>query len=209
LRGYVDRVAYPQRLLNPGETVVVDVRPHWWYLSGPAVVEVLVIAGAIAAAAASVPTWVVWGALVALVTSTVWLVFRYVRWATTRLVVTSTRVIERRGVLARQGREIPLDALSDIGYRQTIFGRIIGLGDVVLESAGKNSQEVFADLPHPAAIHNQIYQQLEARRGPAGAAGPAGSTIPERIEQLDQLRRKGLVTDQQYEAKKSELLDRL
>jgi membrane protein YdbS with pleckstrin-like domain len=208
-------VAYPQRLLNPGETVVVDVRPHWWYLSGPAVVEVVLIAAAIAAAAASVPTWVVWVALVALVASTVWLVLRYVRWATTRLVVTNCRVIERRGVLARRGREIPISALSDIGYRQTIFGRMIGLGDVVLESAGKNSQEVFPDLPHPAAIHNQIYQQLELRRGPAPAAGspastmPGGSTVPERIEQLAQLRRKGLITDQEFEAKKSELLDQL
>jgi membrane protein YdbS with pleckstrin-like domain len=209
LRGYVDRVAYPQRLLNPGETVVVDVRPHWWYLSGPAVLEILIIAGAIAAAAASVPTWVVWVALVALVASTVWLVFRYVRWSTTRLVVTSTRVIERKGVLARQGREIPLSALSDIGYRQSIFGQIIGLGDVLLESAGKNSQEVFPDLPHPGEIHNQIYQQLEARRGPAPPVGATGPSISERIEQLDQLRRKGLITDQEYEAKKSELLDRL
>jgi membrane protein YdbS with pleckstrin-like domain len=207
-------VAYPQRLLNPGETVAVDVRPHWWYLSGPAVVEVVVIAGAIAAAAASVPTWVVWVALVALVASTAWLVSRYVRWASTRLVVTNCRVIERRGVLARRGREIPIDALSDIGYRQTLFGRMIGLGDVVLESAGKHSQEVFPDLPHPAAIHNQIYQQLEARRSrvPAGTVAPAsptGSSIPERIEQLAELRRKGLITDQEFEAKRSELLNQL
>ena len=208
-------MAYPQRLLNPGETVVVDVRPHWWYLSGPAVVEVLVIAGAIAAAAGSVSTWVVWVALVALVASTIWLVYRYVRWTSTRLVVTNCRVIERRGILARRGREIPLGALSDIGYRQTILGRMIGLGDVVLESAGKNSQEVFPDLPHPAAIHNQIYQQIEARRGPASVSGSpgsvmtVGSTIPERIEQLTDLRRKGLITDQEFEAKKSELLGQL
>jgi len=201
-------VTYPQRLLNPGETVVVDVRPHWWYLSGPAVIELILIAAAIAAAVASVPTAVVWVALVALVASTIWLAVRYARWATTRLVVTNCRVIERRGVLARRGREIPISALSDIGYRQTIFGRMIGLGDVVLESAGKNSQEVFPDLPNPAAIHNQIYQQLEARRGPA-PAGPSGATIPERIEQLDQLRRKGLITTEEFEAKKSELLDRL
>jgi uncharacterized membrane protein YdbT with pleckstrin-like domain len=208
-------VAYPQRLLNPGEAVVVDVRPHWWYLSGPAVVEVAVIAGAIAAAAGSVPTWVVWVALVALVASTVWLAYRYVRWSSTRLVVTNCRVIERRGVLARRGREIPISALSDIGYRQTIFGRMIGLGDVVLESAGKNSQEVFPDLPHPAAIHNQIYQQLEARRGLAPQAAPTSpgastsSSIPERIEQLAQLRQKGLISDQEFEAKRSDLLNQL
>ena len=38
------------------------------------------------------------------------------------------------------------------------------MGDVVLESAGKESQEVFPDLPHPATIHNEIYRQLEAWR---------------------------------------------
>lgn len=203
-------MGYPGRLLNPGETIVVDVRPHWWYLSRPAAVEMAVIAASIAAVVESVPGWIEWLAVAALVISAVWLAATYVKWATTRLVVTNFRLIERRGVLARKGREIPISALTDISYRQTIFGRIIGMGDVVLESAGKEGQEVFPDLPHAAAIHNEIYRQLEARRGrlaPVPAA--AGSSVADRMEQLDQLRRRGLITDEEFQAKRSDLLNRL
>ncbi len=103
-----------------------------------------------------------------------WLVGRYLRWVTTRLVVTSVRIVERRGILGRSGREIPLNALTDIGYHQSIFERIIGAGDVLIESAGRDSQEVFPDLPHPAAIHNEIYAHAAGNRRPVRAA-PAPS----------------------------------
>jgi membrane protein YdbS with pleckstrin-like domain len=206
----LDKVGYSRRLLNPGEKVLVDVRPHWWYLAGPVCLLVLVIAGAIAAFVESVPKWVSWLVLVALALSALWLAARYVRWVTSRLIVTDARVIERRGIVARSGREIPLNALTDIGYRQSIFERIIGAGNVILESAGRRSQEVFPDLPNPAYIHNVIFRQMQANRsGPTAGPGSSPDSIPSQIEQLDQLRQRGLITDAEFEAKKVELLDRL
>jgi len=195
--------------LNPGEEVVVDVRPHWWYLAGPVVTVVVVIAGASAAGIESAPTWAIWAVLVVLALALIWLVARYIRWASTRLLVTTTRLVERRGVISRRGREIPLSALTDISYHQTIFERVIGAGDVLLESAGRDSREVFPDLPHPARIHNEIYLQMErSRRGPTPGSAPEVS-IPAQIEQLDHLRPRGLITDAEFETKKTKLLDRL
>ncbi len=206
----MNAVGYSRRLLNPGEKVLVDVRPHWWYLAGPVSLLVLVIAGAIAAFVESVPKWVSWIVLVALALSVMWLAGRYVRWVTSRLIVTDARVIERRGIVARSGREIPLNALTDIGYRQSIFERVIGAGNVILESAGRRSQEVFPDLPNPAYIHNVIFRQMQANRlSSVAGAGSSPDSIPSQIEQLDQLRRRGLITDAEFEAKKVELLDRL
>lgn len=205
-------MGYPQRFLGEGEAVVVDVRPHWWYLSRPVALVVVVIAGSITAIVETVSSWLLWVSLAVLGASLVWLACRYARWATTHLIVTTTRLIDRRGLLARRGREIPLCSLSDIGYRQSVFGRILGMGDVLLESAGRDSKEVFADLPRPAEIQNEIYRQLEAWRRPAfTAAGPTpgGPTVLDQIDQLDQLRRRGLLTDSEFEAKKSRLLDRL
>jgi membrane protein YdbS with pleckstrin-like domain len=205
-------VRYARRLLNDGEDVIVDVRPHWRYLSAPVAALVIVIVGAVASAIEGTPGWVSWLLLAALGLTALWLVSRYLRWVTTRLVVTTSRIIERRGIVARRGREIPLSALTDIGYRQTIFDRIIGAGDVVIESAGRESQESFPDLPNPARIHNVIFTQMQLlRSGPAtwpGAAAGAPS-IPSQIDHLDQLRRRGVITDQEFEAKKVELLNRL
>jgi membrane protein YdbS with pleckstrin-like domain len=208
-------MSFPARLLNDGEEVVIDVRPHWWYIAGPVVVLAVVIAGGVAVAVASVPSWVDWVEIAALALAAAWMIGRYARWASTSLVVTTSRLIRRTGVLARNCREIPLAALNDISYHQSLLERVIGAGDVLLESAGREGQEVFPDLPHPARIQQGIATQVDrVRQGPAAAvpASPTGGvewSIPTQIEQLDGLRRRGLITDAEFQAKKTELLDRL
>ena len=194
------------RNLAPGEKVVVEVRPHWWYLAGPVVVLAAVIAGAVAALVRHVPSWADWIILGVLALAALWLVGRYLRWVTTRLVVTTNRIVDRRGILGRTAREIPLAAVAYIGYHQSIFERVIGAGDVLIESAGRDGREVFPDLPRPAAIQNQIYDCMQRYR-----AGYQGSTasIPEQIDQLDQLRRRGVISEAEFRAKKADLLDRL
>lgn len=187
---------------------MVDVRPHWWYLAGPIVVLAVVIAGSAYGWSNSMAAAFDWVTIVALVLSAVWLVGRYLKWANTRLIVTNSRVVERKGVLGRRGREIPLSALTDIGYHQSIFERIIGAGDVLLESAGREGREVFPDLPHPATIHNEIYAQAEAWRRRISGPPPAAS-IPDQIDQLDRLRRRGVISDEEFASKKAQLLDRL
>jgi membrane protein YdbS with pleckstrin-like domain len=194
------------RRLGPDEQVVVEVRPHWWLLAGPVVWTSVVIAGALTSVAMSPPVAVKWLVLVVLVVSVVWLVQRYVRWYSTSLVVTTSRLMEKRGVLRRRIREIPIGSIADLGYRQTFLERVIGAGDVTIESAGTHGEEVFPDLPHPESIHNEIYLQLERWRRPGDRQGPS---IPEQIDQLDRLRQRGVISNSEFEAKKSQLLDRL
>ena len=80
----------------------------------------------------------------------------------------------------------------------------------------------FTDIRKPNLVQNEIYRQVESledrrlrRLGQAAAeAAPATPaepqlSIPEQIEKLDQLRRQGVVTDEEFEAKKRELLDRM
>jgi uncharacterized membrane protein YdbT with pleckstrin-like domain len=199
-------------LLHDGEEVVIDVRPHWWYLAGPVVVLAAVIVAAVVVAVHSLPSAVNWVSIVALGLAVIWLVARYIRWVSTSLVVTNSRLIRRSGVLARSGREIPLAALTDISYHQRLLQRVIGAGDLLLESAGRDGQEVFPDLPRPARIQLVIATEVDRARGQARAAvaaGPGRWSIPAQIEELDGLRRRGLITDAEFQAKKAELLDRL
>jgi uncharacterized membrane protein YdbT with pleckstrin-like domain len=200
-------VPFPARLLNPGEEIVVDVRPHWWALAVPTGAVVVVLAGGLAALAEGAPALADWALLALVVVALAWMFGRYVRWSTTNLVVTTDRLVHRRGVIAKVGREIPLDQLSDISYRQSIFDRIIGAGDLLLESAGRDSAEVFADLPDPSAIQNEIYRQIAARRYRGGARREL--SLPEQLEKLDELRRRGVLTQAEFDAQKSQLLNRM
>jgi membrane protein YdbS with pleckstrin-like domain len=204
--GYLFEVPRTGRGLAPGEKVIVAVKPHWWMLASPVACSAVVIGGGVAAVVVSATAAIRWLMLAALVLSVGWLVKRYVRWTSMSLIVTSARVIERQGVFARRTREIPIGSLADIGYRQSFFERLIGAGDVTLESAGSHSTEVFPDLPHPEEIQTEIYVQLERWRR---SWSPSASSIPEQIDRLHQLRQRGVISDSEFELKKAQLLDRL
>ncbi len=197
-------MAFPSKLLDDGEEVVVDIRAHVWALAGPITLAVLVIAGAGVAAAHSPPSPLSWVVVAVLVLVLANLLGRYLRWRATSLVVTTDRLVLRSGVVARNGREIPLGALTDISYRQGIFDRLIRAGDLLLESAGHEGQEVFRDAPGPAAVQREIYAVLSAREA-SRAAGP-GLSLPEQLDRLDDLRRRGVITDAEFATTKGRLL---
>jgi uncharacterized membrane protein YdbT with pleckstrin-like domain len=156
-------MGYPTKHLTPGELVLLDVRPHWKYLAGPALFVVLFIAGGLAALLAKVPRWADLALAAVLALSVLWLVGRYLQWVTTSLVVTSHRLISRRGILARTGREIVADRLSDISYHQSLIDRLVGAGDITIESPGRDSQEVFKDLPRLGAVLAEINRVVNLR----------------------------------------------
>jgi membrane protein YdbS with pleckstrin-like domain len=258
-------MGFPAKMLNPGEQLAVNVRPHWKYLFLPILATVVALAGSIAALVANIPQWAEIIIGVVLVVCLVWLFGRYLRWTTTTFVVTTERLIMRKGILKRSGREILLDRLTDISYTQTFFDRILKCGDVLIESPGRDSPETFPDLPHPISIQNEIYRLIEQRRGglglsqggaggwapgqvapgavpgaplpgaptgsgptvpgpgafaPAGA-GPGGTyadataadapgiTVADQLSQLDDLRKRGVISRKEFAAKKAELLSRM
>jgi membrane protein YdbS with pleckstrin-like domain len=203
---------FPDRLLHDDEDVVIDVRPHWSRLAGPAVTLVVVIALALTVVVESLPSWLDWVAMGALAGAAGWLLLRYAGWASTNLVVTSSRLICRSGALARKRRDIPLLALTDVSVRQSIWERAIGAGDLILETAGRDGQETLVDLPRPGRIQAAIGVEVERMRSrpiPAGTGPSNEASILGQIEQLDGLRRRGLITCREFEAKKTQLLDRL
>jgi membrane protein YdbS with pleckstrin-like domain len=249
-------MGYPKKLLNPGERVAVDVVPHWKYLALPAVSVAIVLAGAIVALQFQVPRWADLAIAGVMVVCLLWLVRRYLRWVTTSFVVTNQRLIVRKGVFRRSGREILIDRLTDITYKQTLTDRLLRSGDILLESPGREGQEVLKDLPRPIKIQNEICRLVSERDGVQGRSGagqapgsapgaapaavaPAGggiapgpgpgsgrvyvgpapsevttgslseTTVAEQLSQLDDLRRRGVISRREFAAKKSELLSRM
>lgn len=161
------------KLLGPGEEVVVDVRPHWRFLARPVSVVVALMAAAIAGLVKGAPRWGLDIVAAALVAALLWLAGRWLRWVTTSLVVTTDRVVVRRGVLRQKGREMLLDRVTDISYDRSLWDRLTGCGDLLIESAGRDSPEVLHDLPRPLRIQGQIQRLASEKRAELGAAWPA------------------------------------
>lgn len=196
-----------------GEEVVLDARPHWVALLGAVAVSALISAGAAVAVTATAALdgslraparWIAFG-LAAL------LFFagparRIARWLSSRLVVTTERLIHRHGVIARSWLDIPLDAVSDVRYRQGVLERMLGVGDVVVEAAGSRAPQRFADVRDPADVQRAIAGQVGRLASTAAATSGTPASLAEEIERLADLRDRGLLSDEEYAAGKERLL---
>src|SRR5204863_10143485 len=100
-----------------------------------------------------------WVVGVAVIVWAVWLTLKYFQWRMTYFVVTSRRVIYRTGVVSKHGVEIPLDRINNINFHQRVIDRIIGAGDLDIESAGKDGQSHFDFIRHPDGVQHEIYRQ--------------------------------------------------
>jgi uncharacterized membrane protein YdbT with pleckstrin-like domain len=204
-------VAFPPKLLNDGEEVVLDLHPHWWFFAGPVVAVVLTLVAAVAVAVLDLPDALFLAVLALLALNVLWLAARLAKWATTNFVVTTDRLIYRSGVMAKKGKEIPLERLNDISFNQSIFERMLGSGDLLIESGGERGQQAFTDIRKPAMVQNEIYRQIEAAQGRDAdrMAGRRELSIPEQIDKLDELRSRGVISQAEFDAKKAQLLDRM
>lgn len=202
---------FPRRLLNEEEEIVLDLRPHWWFLSGPAFWAVVATAATAVVAMFNLPDWLWLAGLAALGVTLLWLLVRVLRWTTTNFVVTTDRLIFRSGVLAKRGKEIPLERINDISFNQTIFERVLRSGDLLIESGGERGQQHFTDIPKPSRVQNEIYRQIELAqaRDADRMAGRRELSIPEQLEKLDELRQRGVISQAEFDAKKQQLLDRM
>ncbi len=201
-------MAYPSRLLNDNETVSVDLHPHWWFLVGPMLAIVAAIVAGIVTLLATDPDDTVrgvsgWATIVAIALSALWLLQRYGRWTTTHFVITNRRVIFRTGLLTKRGIEIPLDRVNTVHFNQSILERLVGSGDLLIESGGETGQQHFTDIRQPDRVQRVIHAEMEARDG-RGRDGVLD--VADQLEKLEAMLVRGTLTPEEFERQKRRLL---
>lgn len=204
-------MTYPRRLLNDHETVTVELHPHWWFLAAPIAALLLSIAAAVATLRLTdvdtVPRTVAgWFSIVALALSALWLVARYSKWLTTHFVITSRRIIFRAGLLAKRGVEIPLERVNTVHFSQGVFERLVGAGDLLIESGGETGQQRFTDIRQPDRVQRVIHAEIDAHRRPGNA--DAVADIAGQLEKLEAMLMRGTLTVEEFDRQKQRLLGR-
>ena len=151
---------------------------------------------------------------------------RLLNWRTVNFVITTDRVIYRSGFFAKRGSEIPLGRVNNVNFAQGILERMVGAGNLMIESGGEDGQSNFTDVRRPQEVQRIIHEQIEANRqrrpdGDAGfvatpmppppptIAGSAASppvSVADEIEKLEGLLQRGTITPTQFEAQKQKLL---
>lgn len=205
-------MGYPKRLLLDGEEIVLDLRPHWWFLAKHIAVGIPVIAFAVFSLTldGDTGTAVGWLALALLAVWLLWFLARLLQWLSTHFVLTTERLIYRKGLVAKHGRDVPLNRVNNIDMSQTVFERVLRAGDILIESAGESGQQRFTDIKSPEKVQREINKAVEANTVRDRSGGyQAPPSVPSQIAELAALRDQGLLSEAEFQAKKAELLGRM
>lgn len=213
-------MTWPEDTLTDDETIITTFRPHWKLLFVPIGWFLLLSIGL-----ALILRWfnlgsLGWLVLVVYIGLAIWLVVQPVlTWWTSLYVLTTERLMTRTGLVSKSGIEIPLENITNVNFSQSMIERMIRAGDLLVESAGTSGQSKFKDIPRPDVFQTELYRAREERSLflSRGHTPPPQSTTPERggaanaeaIQKLAELRDQGHITQEEYDAKRQQLLDEM
>lgn len=165
-------MVFSTKYLNDDEHVILDLHPHWWTFVEPIIslVTLLIawfksydISDAQSSSSMRLLETVCVRALqIAVIIALSRLLLRALKWRRTHFVLTNQRVIFRAGVIARTGIEIPLNRVNNINFYQSIFERMIGAGDLLIESGGEEGLQVFDNIRDPEQVQSFIQRALHS-----------------------------------------------
>jgi len=170
-------MGYPTKLLSDGETIQFEMKPHWRALIWP-ILLLIIVAGLSAFLTSITAMWFPFNfifALIGLIVIVIWSFVPFLRWITTQYVFTNRRIIIRRGLLTKQGRDMPLSKVNNVTFEVTFLGRILNFGRLIIQSAGEDSGLEIEDVPNVEVIQRDVYQLYEEddarRRGVSDNTG--------------------------------------
>ena len=201
---------FPMKNLNDGEHVLLDVHPHWWFY-GPAALflfgSFVVTTFLLGKVSGFLETVVRYLGVATIIVAAALLVVEAVKWRTTYFVVTDQRLIDRQGVLSRSGVEIPIRSVDNVNFTQSIFERLLGVGKIVIESGGKEGQQVIPYVGRPEEVQKIIHGSIHEMRDSSGfERSPTFSGVARELERLEALWERGTLTDEEFAEQKRRLL---
>ena len=221
-------MSYVERNLAPGESVVYRARYHWIYY-GTALLLLFfalllglasIYSNQVSSGDETVPRVVGFMAIGFLILAAGTFLVRRIRASADEYVVTNRRVVRKYGLVAREVEQALLEKIQDVTLRQGVIARLLGFGTIVVETASETGRLVFANISNPEAMRTALWNQAAvpgrasvapavAMPAPTVSGPPARPAIRERLAELEELKGRGLLTEEEYAAKRKEILGSL
>ena len=208
--------SYLHSLLGENEKIEFVARQHWSILVRSILAEVLITLLLLAAITTAIAftlgaaAGIAAIAYVLLVIPLGMLTRDVLIWWNNQYVVTNRRVIQIRGVFNKNVTDSSLEKVNDVKMEQSFLGRMFDYGDIEILTASELGASRFAWIEKPVRFKTAMLNAKERMGRDELPRRPSGSQdVPAMIEQLDQLRREGLLSEAEFQAKKAQLLSRL
>jgi uncharacterized membrane protein YdbT with pleckstrin-like domain len=200
--------------LKKDEKVLVIIRQHWLRLALPVVAWVLFTI--LIAIWLNISYTFILSLLAALVPG-----YNYLEWKHNLWAVTNYRVIDENGFISRYSKESPLDKINNVEYDQTLIGRLLGYGDVKIQTAAEMGDTTYNLIHHPKLLKDTItqareeYQKMQTGKQATQLAEALAKTVStnnnpnlvaDELQKLFDLLQKGAITQEEYLQQKKKLL---
>ncbi|HSL27745.1 MAG TPA: PH domain-containing protein, partial [Anaerolineales bacterium] len=187
---------------------------HWSVLFGNIALEVVLIIALIVISIALAPLvafpTVPLGFVLVLV-PLVGMVRDVLLWYNRQYIVTNRRVIQTSGVFSKDVVDSSLEKVNDVKLSQSFWGRLFDYGDIEILTASEVGANVFRSIGNPIRFKTAMLNAKERLEFGSEVAvqGSAIADIPSLIARLDDLRKKGLISEAEFQQKKTELLAKM
>ncbi len=201
--------------LKKDEKVLLVIRHHWLKLLVPFFIWIVI--STLSVIFLSATTIVIIILLTGLYPAFVYFIWLHNIWA-----VTNLRVIDEGGFFTRYAKESPLDKINNIEYEQSFWGRILGYGNVDIQTAAEMGETNYEMIHHPKLlkdtithaqeeyknrqVSNQADQLAKAIAGHVGSVKPTEIMIADELKKMFELLQSGAITQEEYVMQKKRLL---
>ena len=205
---------YLEEMLGENEQILLRARKHWSVLFGNIALEIVLIIALIVISFVLLPLVtfpVVPLGLLLVIVPLIGMVRDFLVWYNRQYIVTNRRVIQTAGVFSKDVVDSSLEKVNDVKMSQSFWGRLFDYGDIEILTASEVGANVFRSIGEPIKFKTAMLNAKE-RLGfdEFGAqAVNAANDIPSMIAGLDDLRQRGIISEAEFQRKKTELLSKI
>jgi uncharacterized membrane protein YdbT with pleckstrin-like domain len=202
---------YIKTMLGENERVLLVTRQHWFVLFSSILLEIIVTLGVIIAISIAALNFLPAAiAYLLVLIPLLSMLHDILVWRNRQYMVTNRRVIQFSGIFNKNVVDSSLEKVNDVKMTQSFFGRIFDYADVEIMTASEMGVNVFRRIGDPVKFKTAMlnakeklgYQDMNMR-------GRSFENIPALIAELDELRKKGVVSEEEFQEKKKQLLAKI
>jgi hypothetical protein len=203
---------YLEGLLGENEKILLETHQHWFVLFGKIFLEILLIVLIVGGIFIAYPFYpiAIYGLVLVLV-PVIGILNDVLVWQNKAYIVTTHRVIQTSGVFSKDVVDSSLEKVNDVKLSQSFLGRLFGFGDIEILTASELGANLFHEINDPVGFKTAMLNAKE-RLGfehEIGIEGRAAMDIPSLISRLDDLRKRGIISETEFQKKKAELLAKI
>jgi uncharacterized membrane protein YdbT with pleckstrin-like domain len=204
--------AYIKRLLGENEKVVLISRQHWFLLVGAVFLETVFILAILIGVTILLYNFreypIIALGFILLIFPAGSMFKDVLEWQSRQYIITNRRVLQTWGVFNKSEIDSSLDKVNDVKMVQSFLGRIFDYGDIEILTASDLGVNLFKRINDPVVFKTSMMNAKE-RMNEESSPLQYSTGVPAMIEQMDQLKRRGVISEEEFQEKKKDMLSKL